>query len=236
VANRLHAEYQVKVIGVPKTIDNDLDGTDVTFGFDTAINIVMEAIDRLHSTAESHQRVLVVEVMGRDAGWIAVEAGIAGGADAILIPEEPFDIHEICDLLKRRHARGKNFSIVVASEGAQPKGGAAMFQTAEKDAFGHPRLGGIGTSLAKEIEVITGFETRHTVLGHIQRGGSPTAFDRILGTRFGIAAIDLVHKGEFGRMVCLRGVKIESIPLKEAVAQMRTVDMELYEVAKVFFG
>ena len=236
VANRLHNDYQASVIGVPKTIDNDLAGTDYTFGFDTAINIVMEAIDRLHSTAESHHRVMVVEVMGRDAGWIAVEAGIAGGADIILIPEEPFDIEEVCAMLRKRQGRGKNFSIVVVAEGAQPRGGATILQAAEKDAFGHVRLGGIGNALSSEIEKRTRFETRATVLGHIQRGGSPTAFDRILGTRFGIAAIDLVHRGEFGRMVCLRGLKIESIPLKDAVAKLRTVDMELYDIAKVFFG
>ena len=236
VANRLYSEHGVNIVGVPKTIDNDLAGTDYTFGFDTAINIVMEAIDRLHSTAESHHRVMVVEVMGRDAGWIAVEAGIAGGADIILIPEEPFDIEEVCALLQRRHSRGKNFSIVVAAEGAQPKGGQAVLQAAEKDAFGHVRLGGIGNALSREIEKRTGFETRATVLGHIQRGGSPTAFDRILGTRFGIAAIDLVNKGDFGKMVSLRGLKVEAIPLRDAVAKLRTVDMELYDIAKVFFG
>lgn len=236
VANRLYSEHDVHIVGVPKTIDNDLAGTDYTFGFDTAINIVMEAIDRLHSTAESHHRVMVVEVMGRDAGWIAVEAGIAGGADIILIPEEPFDIEEVCALIQKRHSRGKNFSIVVAAEGAQPRGGQAVLQAAEKDAFGHVRLGGIGNTLSREIERRTGFEARATVLGHIQRGGSPTAFDRILATRFGIAAIDLVHRGDFGKMVCLRGLKIEAIPLQDAVAKLRTVDMELYDIAKVFFG
>ncbi len=236
VANQLYSEHGVNIVGVPKTIDNDLAGTDYTFGFDTAINIVMEAIDRLHSTAESHHRVMVVEVMGRDAGWIAVEAGIAGGADIILVPEEPFDIEEICALIQRRHGRGKNFSIVVAAEGTQPKGGQAVLQAAEKDAFGHVRLGGIGNTLSREIEKRTGFETRATVLGHIQRGGSPTAFDRILATRFGIAAVDMVHRGDFGKMVCLRGIKIETIPLKDAVAKLRTVDMELYDIAKVFFG
>ncbi len=240
VAKSLYDEGMA-VVGVPKTIDNDLTGTDQTFGFDTAINIVMDAIDRLHTTAESHNRVMVVEVMGRHTGWIAVEAGIAGGADMVLIPEVPFDIDEVCQTLRKRHDRGKTFSIVVVAEGAkmateEDVDGSLVIQSMEKDAFGHVRLGGVGNLLGREIENRTGFETRVTVLGHIQRGGSPTAFDRILGTRFGIAAIDLVHQEDFGKMVALRGMEIVSIDLKDAVEKLRTVDMDLYEIAKVFFG
>jgi len=236
VANKL-AGMNLPIIGVPKTIDNDLSATDFTFGFDTAVNIVMEAVDRLHTTAESHDRVMVVEVMGRHAGWIATYGGISGGADVILIPEEPFDIEEVCRSIQKRHARGKNFSIVVAAEGALPKD-ASTFMTKgqELDSFGHVKLGGIGEALAKEIEKRTGFETRATVLGHIQRGGSPTAFDRVLGTRFGIAAIDLVSAKRFGRMVSLQGNKIVDVPLKDAVAKLKTVDKDLFEIAKVFFG
>jgi 6-phosphofructokinase 1 len=239
VANKL-CKMGLHIVGVPKTIDNDLSATDFTFGFDTSVNIVMEAIDRLHTTAESHDRVMVVEVMGRHAGWIAVYGGLSGGADVILIPEEPFELDEVCELIKKRHARGKNFSIVVASEGAQPKEGASggEFFTKDKtlDSFGHVKLGGIGDALAKAIEQRTGFETRSVVLGHIQRGGSPTAFDRVLGTRFGIAAIDLVHGKEYGRMVALQGNKIVSVPLEKAVTKLKTVDKELYDIAKVFFG
>ncbi len=236
VANKLF-NLGLKVVGVPKTIDNDLSATDYTFGFDTALNIVMEALDRLHTTAESHNRVMVVEVMGRHAGWIAALGGIAGGADVILIPEEPFDIEKICDLIKKRHERGKTFSIVVVAEGALPKDSATFVtKDAELDAFGHVKLGGIGDSLAKEIERRTGYETRATVLGHIQRGGSPTAFDRVLATRFGIAAIDLVKKGIFGRMVALSGNKIIDVPLEDAVKELKTVDKETYDIAKVFFG
>lgn len=235
VADRL-CDRGLNLVGVPKTIDNDLDGTDQTFGFDTAINIVMDAIDRLHTTAESHDRVMVVEVMGRHTGWIAVEAGIAGGADAILIPEEPFDLDEVCATIQKRQDRGKTFSIVVVAEGAKLSDESLVLQSKEKDAFGHVRLGGIGNVLGDEIGRRTGFETRVTVLGHIQRGGSPTAFDRVLGTRFGIAAIDLVHKGDFGKMVALRGTKIVPVALKDAVSKLRTVDMDLYEIAKVFFG
>jgi 6-phosphofructokinase 1 len=226
----------IPVVGVPKTIDNDLFGTDQTFGFDTAINIVMEAIDRLHTTAESHNRVMVVEVMGRHAGWIAVEAGIAGGADIVLIPETPFDLDEVCETIKKRHSRGKTFSIVVVAEGAKLADESFVLQTQEKDAFGHVRLGGIGNLLSDEIEKRTGYESRATVLGHIQRGGSPTAFDRVLGTRFGIAAIDLVHANNFGKMVALKGPDIVAIDLKDAVSKLRTVDMDLYDIAKVFFG
>ena len=235
VAHQL-TDQGIKVVGVPKTIDNDLDGTDQTFGFDTAINIVMEAIDRLHTTAESHNRVMVVEVMGRHAGWIAVASGIAGGADVILIPEVPFDMDEVCDTIRKRHARGKTFSIVVVAEGAKLDDDSMVLQSQEKDAFGHVRLGGIGNLLSDEIERRTGYESRATVLGHIQRGGSPSAYDRVLGTRFGIAAIDLIHEGNFGKMVALRGQNIVAIDLKEAVSKLRTVDMGLYDIAKVFFG
>jgi len=236
VANKL-TEMNLPIVGVPKTIDNDLSATDFTFGFDTAVNIVMEAVDRLHTTAESHDRVMVVEVMGRHAGWIATYGGIAGGADVILIPEEPFDIEEVCGSIQKRHARGKNFSIVMAAEGALPKD-ASTFMTKgqELDSFGHVKLGGIGEALAKEIEKRTGYETRATVLGHIQRGGSPTAFDRVLGTRFGIAAIDLVSARKFGRMVSLQGNKVVDVPIKDAVARIKTVDKDLFEIAKVFFG
>jgi len=237
VANKLVKDGIKHIVGVPKTIDNDISATDFTFGFDTAVNIVTEAIDRLHTTAESHDRALVVEVMGRHAGWIATYGGMAGGADVILIPEEPFDINEVCKLIQNRHKRGKNFSIVVVAEGALPKD-AQEFVTKEQtlDAFGHVKLGGIGDVLSKEIEKRTGFETRAVVLGHIQRGGSPTAFDRVLGTRFGIAAIDLVHDKDFGKMVALHGNKIVGVPLEKAVAKLKTVDKELYEIAKVFFG
>ena len=235
VAAKLH-EDSVKVVGVPKTIDNDLEGTDQTFGFDTAINIVMDAIERLHTTAESHNRVMVCEVMGRHAGWIAVESGIAGGADVVLIPEEPFTIKDVCDTLRKRHERGKTFSIVVVAEGAKLADDSMVLQSEERDSFGHVRLGGIGNVLGEQIEKQPGFETRVTVLGHIQRGGSPTAFDRVLGTRFGIAAIDLVAQGEFGKMVALRGMDIIPVDVKDAVSKNRTVDMGLYDIAKVFFG
>jgi 6-phosphofructokinase 1 len=236
VANRLQGEGIVDAVGVPKTIDNDLSGTDYTFGFDTAVNIAMEAIDRLHSTAESHHRVIVCEVMGRHAGWIALHSGMAGGADAILIPERPFDVDEVAAHLKNRHARGITFSIVVVAEGALPEEGSFATLTEGVDAFGHARLGGIGAALEKELEARTGFETRHTVLGHIQRGGSPTAFDRILATRFGLAAIDAVDSGESGKMVALRGTKIVLVPLAEAVGAMKLVDDRFYSDAQVFFG
>lgn len=238
VAAKLY-DMGVKVVGVPKTIDNDLSCTDYTFGFDTAINVATEAIDRLHSTAESHNRVMVVEVMGRHTGWIAVEAGMAGGADVVLIPEIPISVDEVCKLLVHRHDRGKDFSIVVVAEGArfQDKDSSHMVVQDEKvDAFGHVRLGGIGAILARAIEERTGYETRYTVLGHIQRGGTPTAFDRVLGTRFGVAAADLVVKGDFGKMVSLQGNKVRSVELKDAVGELKTVDMELYEMAKIFFG
>jgi 6-phosphofructokinase 1 len=234
-ANRLHNDG-INVIGVPKTIDNDLGATDVTFGFDTALQIATEAIDRLHTTAESHNRVLVVEVMGRHAGWIALHSGVAGGADAILIPEQPFDIEEVCNHLRRRHERGRYFSIVVAAEGAVPKEGTLSVSTGELDEFGHPRLGGIGQVLEREIEERTGYETRATVLGHVQRGGTPTAFDRVLATRLGLAAIDAVHDGAWGMMTALRGTQIERVALGDAVAQLRTVPVEEYRRYGVLFG
>jgi len=236
VAHRLSAEA-VSIVGVPKTIDNDLSATEVTFGFDTAVQIATDAIDRLHTTAESHDRVIVCEVMGRHAGWIATEAGIAGGAAEILIPEEAFDIDVVCDNLKRRHEKGRFASIVVVAEGAQPKEGTISLQSGEVDQFGHVRLGGIGNVLAEEIEKRTGFESRVTILGHVQRGGTPTAFDRILATRFGIAAIDAVHDGAFDQMVALQGGKIVRVPLADAVGELKTVDPALYHgVAEVFFG
>ncbi len=236
VASKLPKDGLKNVVGVPKTIDNDLSSTDYTFGFDTALNIATECIDRLHTTAESHHRIMVAEVMGRHAGWIAIEAGIAGGADVILIPELPIDIEEVCSLIKKRHSRGKTFSIVVVAEGAQFKAKTMITQEEKLDEFGHVRLGGIGDQLAKEIEKRTGYETRVTVLGHIQRGGSPTAFDRVLGTRFGVKAVELVKNKDFGKMVALKGDKIIAVPLEDAVKDLKTVDMELYEIAKVFFG
>ncbi|MCM8780361.1 MAG: 6-phosphofructokinase [Candidatus Omnitrophica bacterium] len=236
VASKLINDGITNIVGVPKTIDNDLSCTDYTFGFDTAINIAMECIDRLHTTAESHHRIIVVEVMGRHAGWIATEAGIAGGADIILIPELPIDIDEVCNLIKRRHSRGKTFSIVVVAEGAQFKEGTFVVQDKKTDEFGHVRLGGVGEILAQEIEKRTGYETRVSVLGHIQRGGSPTAFDRILGTRFGVKAVELIKDKKFGRMVALSGNKIIDVPIEEATKVLKTVDMDLYEIAKVFFG
>ena len=235
VASKLYKEG-LNVIGVPKTIDNDLSATDYTFGFDTALNIATECIDRLHTTAESHHRIIVAEVMGRHAGWIALEAGIAGGADVILIPEFPIDIEEVCALIKKRHERGKTFSIVVVAEGAEFKKGSMVMQEQKLDEFGHARLGGIGEILAKEIEKRTGYEIRVSVLGHIQRGGSPTAFDRVLGTRFGVKAVELVKENKFGQMCALSGNKIISVPLEKATGTLKTVDPEYYEIAKVFFG
>lgn len=235
VASKLYGKG-FHVVGVPKTIDNDLAGTDYTFGFDTAVNIVMEAIDRLHTTAEAHNRVMVVEVMGRGAGWIAIHGGIAGGADVILIPETPFDIHNVVQAIQRRHSRGRYFSIVVVAEGAKfaqgkSDGNSPVTLGAGKDEFGHERLGGIGEAVAREIEKRTGFETRSVVLGHIQRGGTPTAFDRVLATRYGLGAIDMVHRGEFGRMAALRGNKIVSITLEEVISKNRTVDQDMMDVA-----
>jgi ATP-dependent phosphofructokinase / diphosphate-dependent phosphofructokinase len=236
VANRLHQDG-LHVIGVPKTIDNDLGVTDVTFGFDTALQVATEAIDRLHTTAESHNRILVVEVMGRTAGWIALHSGVAGGADVILIPEIPFDIDEVCRLIRRRHARGRYFSIVVAAEGAMPKEGTMeVAQSGSVDEFGHPRLGGIGYTLEREIEHRTGYETRATVLGHVQRGGTPTAFDRVLATRLGLAAIDAMHDGAWGTMAALHSTKVEMVPLADAVAEVRHVPVEDYRHFDVLFG
>ena len=236
VALKLH-KMGVPVVGVPKTIDNDICGTDYTFGFDTAVSIVTDAIDRLHTTAESHHRIMVLEVMGRHAGWIATVSGIAGGADEILIPERPFSIDAVCRNLKARHSSGKRFSIVVVSEGATPKESEKfVIQSEEKDEFGHVRLGGIGHRLAKEIETRLGVETRYTVLGHVQRGGSPTAYDRVLATRYGIAAVDLVKDKHFGKMVALHGYKIVPVDLNESVTKLRTVDMEIYDIAQTFFA
>jgi len=233
VADKLSAEG-INVVGAPKTIDNDLSATEVTFGFQTAVQICVDAIDRLHTTAESHDRVIVCEVMGRHAGWIATHAGIAGGAAAVLVPEVPFDIDEICGNLTRRHSRGHYASVVVAAEGAVPKEGTMVTSSGDVDAFGHVRLGGIASLLAPEIEQRTGFETRATILGHIQRGGTPTAYDRVLFTRFGVAAIDAVHYGAFGQMVALQAGKIVRVPLSEAVAELKTVDPELLAVAELF--
>lgn len=229
------AELDVAVVGVPKTIDNDLSGTDFTFGFDTAVNIAMEAIDRLHTTAESHHRVLVVEVMGRHAGWIALHSGIAGGANIILIPERPFDLDAVCEYVEQRFKT--NYApIVVVSEGATPAGDDMTLQSDQLDAFGHVRLGGIGDRLAKEIEARTGKEARAVVLGHVQRGGTPTAFDRWLATRFGLHAIDAVADGDFGTMVALRGKDIVRVPLSEGTAELKVVSPEEYAEAQVFFG
>jgi phosphofructokinase-like protein len=236
VADKLTAEG-VNVVGVPKTIDNDLSATDFTFGFNTAVQICTDAIDRLHSTAESHNRVIVVEVMGRHTGWIATYSGIAGGADEILVPERPFDIEAVCEHIRHRHARGRTFSIVVVAEGATPaESSDVVTQTEERDAFGHVRLGGIGVALEREIEARTGYETRATILGHIQRGGTPTSYDRVLATRFGIEAIDAVEAAEFGKMVALRGSNIIRVPLAEAVGELKTLDEDLIHVAEVFFG
>jgi phosphofructokinase-like protein len=241
VAARLHEERAFPVVGVPKTIDNDLSATDYTFGFDTAVTIATEAIDRLHTTAESHNRVMVVEVMGRHTGWIAVTSGIAGGADVILIPEQPITVEECCEEIRRRHARGKDFSIVVVSEGYE-----LTYESGERrsvaqepspaDEFGHVRLGGVGDALAREIEERTGYETRVTVLGHVQRGGSPTPRDRVLATRFGLRAADLVHDGDFGKMAALRGDEIAAVSLRDAVAELKTVPPGWFEVARAFFG
>jgi phosphofructokinase-like protein len=235
VATRLH-DLGVNVVGVPKTIDNDLSATDFTFGFDTAVNIAMEAIDRLHTTAESHHRVLVVEVMGRHAGWIALHAGMAGGANVVLIPEQPFDIDEVCALVQERF-KSQYAPIIVVSEGAVPADGTGMtLVSGEADAFGHVRLGGIGDRLAREIEARTGEESRAVVLGHVQRGGTPSAFDRWLATRFGLHAIETVHDGDFGKMMALRGTDIARVPLAEGTAELKLVSPEEYAEAEVFFG
>ncbi|HVI08544.1 MAG TPA: 6-phosphofructokinase [Candidatus Binatia bacterium] len=238
VAQKLH-ERGAKVVGVPKTIDNDLGGTDYTFGFDTACNIVTEALDRVHTTAEAHNRVMVVEVMGRDAGWIALYSGIAGGADVILIPERPFDVDKVSDSIRQRHEHGRYFSIIVVAEGAkfssQPGHGAPVLSDMGQDEFGHAKLGGIANILAREIEKRTGYETRAVVLGHIQRGGTPSAFDRVLATRYGLGAIDMVHRGEFGCMAALRANKIVSIPLIEAISRNRVVDDEMIQMVQGLF-
>jgi 6-phosphofructokinase 1 len=248
VASRLH-KRGTPVIGVPKTIDNDIDGTDQTFGFDTAINIATEAIDRLHSTAESHSRVLVVELMGRQAGWIALEAGMAGGADLVLLPEFPMSLADICKIIKQRQAGGKSFSIVAVAEGFKLEG-AEVTSSKELDSFGHVRLGGIGETLCREIEKITGVEARAVVLGYIQRGGTPSAYDRVLATRYGVKAVELAMNGKFGCMVALRGPEIVGISIDSIISEVadpktgktklrvrnRRVPKELYEVAKVFFG
>jgi len=230
------SELGLKCVGVPKTIDNDLVGTDYTFGFMTAVAVATEALDRLHTTAETHHRVMILEVMGRYTGWIALEAGLAGGADTILIPEKPFDIKQVCEYIKNRQKRGRNFSIIVVAEGAKPKGGAEVVYGESVDEFGHIRLGGIGYHLGKEIEKRLHIETRVVVLGHLQRGGSPVAFDRILATRFGIGAIDLVHEKKFGHMIALKGNKLVSVPLKDVIGKRKKVDLELYNLASVFFG
>ena len=242
VASRLFAEHELPVVGVPKTIDNDLSATDYTFGFDTAVSICTEAIDRLHTTAESHNRVMVVEVMGRHAGWIAVMSGIAGGADVVLIPEHPITVEDTCAQIQKRHSAGSDFSIVVVSEGYELTYGSgeqrAVDTGGEEDAFGHKRLalGGVGDALASEIESRTGYETRVTVLGHVQRGGSPSARDRVLATRFGLKAAELVQTGKFGRMAALRGDEIVDVSLEEATRELKRVPPEWYAVASAFFG
>ena len=242
VASKLY-KAGLNVVGVPKTIDNDLSATDYTFGFDTAVNVATEAIDRLHTTAESHNRVIVVEVMGRHAGWIALHSGMAGGADIILIPENPFSMDEVTEVIKSRHERGKSFSIIVVAEGAKFKteeatdaDGSFVLSSMKKDSFGHVRLGGIGNIIAEELESRTGYETRATILGYIQRGGTPSAFDRVLATRYGVFAVELVQQGDFGKMSALRGDDIVAVDLSEAVGSLKTVDAALYDVAKVFFG
>ncbi len=237
VAARL-SDAGLPVVGVPKTIDNDIGATDFTFGFHTAVQIATDAIDRLHTTAESHNRVMVVEVMGRHAGWIAAYAGIAGGADAILVPERPFDVQEVCARLRRRHEAGISFSIVVVSEGATPVAGGAMTLGEERstDQFGHARLGGIGVALERHVESLTGYEARATILGHVQRGGTPTAYDRVLATRFGVAAIDAAAARRFGAMVALKGPDIATVGMAEALAEPKLLDPALFETAEVFFG
>jgi ATP-dependent phosphofructokinase / diphosphate-dependent phosphofructokinase len=241
VAARLHRENQLAVVGVPKTIDNDLNATDYTFGFDTAVTVATEAIDRLHTTAESHNRVMVVEVMGRHTGWIAVHSGIAGGADVILIPEQPITIEDACATIEKRHRDGKDFSIVVVAEGyeltyASGERRRVAGEAAARDQFGHVRFGGVGDALAREIEERTGFETRVTVLGHVQRGGTPTARDRVLATRYGLKAAELVLAGRFGRMAALQGDAIGDVSLEDATRELKTVPPEWYDTARAFFG
>jgi ATP-dependent phosphofructokinase / diphosphate-dependent phosphofructokinase len=234
-ANEL-ASLGLPVVGVPKTIDNDISCTETTFGFDTAVMIATEAIDRLHTTAESHDRVMVVEVMGRHVGHIATWAGIAGGATMTLVPEHPFDIDEVCAALSKRHERGRYASIVVVAEGAKPKAGSMVIADDEYDEYGHIRLGGIANTVAGEIEKRTGFDTRVTILGHVQRGGTPTAFDRVLSTRFGVAAIDAVHDGAWGQMVALQANQIVLVPLADAVAKLKPVSDQLWDTARQFFA
>ena len=229
-------EFGVKCVGVPKTIDNDLSGTDYTFGFNTAVSIATEALDRLRSTAEAHQRVIILEVMGRNTGWIALESGLAGGADVILIPEKPFDVVEICEYISQRQKRGRNFSVVVVSEGARPLGGKEITYSDGVDEFGNVRLGGVGIYLGKEIEKRISTETRVVILGHIQRGGTPTAFDRVLGTRFGLAAVDFLHEGRFGCLVGIQGTLIVPVALEKIIGKRKIVSPDLYEIASVFFG
>jgi phosphofructokinase-like protein len=230
-------DHQLQLVGIPKTIDNDINGTDFTFGFDTAVSIVTDAVDRLHSTAESHHRVMVVEVMGRHTGWIAAYGGIAGGADAILVPEHPFRISRVCNLLEERKRQGRAFSIVVVAEDAHPHADEPFLDEAQTNAiFRHDRLGGIGEALAREIERCTDIQSRVTKLGYVQRGGSPTAFDRILATRFGIKAYEMVREGKWGEMAAIRGNRIISVPLAEAVGELKRLDEEIYRVAEVFFG
>ena len=236
VANKLYRQDGFQIVGVPKTIDNDLAGTDYTFGFDTAVQIVTEAIDRLHTTAESHKRVMVVEVMGRHAGWIAVHSGMAGGADCILVPEEKFDIEEVCSLIRRRIDRGREFAIVVVAEGATPKeSDEAITRSQQVDEFGHAQLGGIGDWLHHQIERRTGIEARVTVLGHTQRGGTPTAYDRVLATRFGLKAVELIREKRFGFMASLRGTEIVAAPIEEAL-KPKLLDPKVFDDAAVFFG
>lgn len=237
VANKLNKENKgVNVVGCPKTIDNDLSSTDYTFGFDTAVNIATEAVDRLRTTAESHHRVMVVEIMGRHAGWLALHTGIASGANVVLLPEFPIDMDEVCSVLSKRKSDGYEYSIVAVAEGAEIKSGQTVQKEKELDAFGHVRLGGIADNLAAEIEKRTGIETRSAVLGHIQRGGSPSAFDRVLGTRFGIKAFDLVTAGKFGYMASLKGVDVVEVPIQDAVGTLKTVDAKLYDFARTFLG
>ena len=236
VAWRLYQDYQLNIVGVPKTIDNDLLGTDYTFGFDTAVHIATEAIDRLHTTAESHHRIMVVEVMGRHTGWIATVAGMAGGADCILIPERSMSIEEVAETIKKRHHTGKTFSIVVVAEGFMPQGLDVKYEKEKTDDFDHIRLGGIGNLIGHKLEELTNIDTRVTILGHVQRGGTPTAYDRVLATRLGVKAVDMVVAGESGNMAALKGSDIVPVSLEEVIKGRKSVNMELYDIAQVFFG
>lgn len=236
VAWRLYQDYHLNIVGVPKTIDNDLLGSDYTFGFDTAVHIATEAIDRLHTTAESHHRIMVVEVMGRHTGWIATLAGMAGGADCILIPERTMSIEEVAETIKKRHRTGKTFSIVVVAEGFMPQGMDVKYEKEKTDDFDHIRLGGIGNLIGHKLEELTNIDTRVTILGHVQRGGTPTAYDRVLATRFGVKAVDMVVAGEYGKMAALKGIDIVPMSLEEVIKGRKSVNMELYDIAQVFFG